>query len=305
MKSVFTPTDSIARKSIDNNASIDRLNEVQIKLTCLLQTTLEIEPLLDLFFGQLQHLLKIQSLEYQCDDRSIGIKLGNRAMHNVHYNLTASNQELGSIRFTRRQKFDESELIQLETLLGTLIYPMRNALTYREALHRAQCDPLTSLGNRGAFDHAIEHEVQMARRYDQDLSLLVIDIDFFKKINDTYGHDSGDQILKSVANTLNATTRLTDLTYRYGGEEFVILLGKTNALGAAIIAERIRENVANTTVNTDKAAVGVTVSIGVSTLNSEMDAKTLFSQADKALYSAKNNGRNRVEIACLKTSLSA
>lgn len=285
--------------------SINDFDEIQLKLTCLLQTTLELEPLLDLFFSQLQHLLKLQSVEYTFINKNSSIKLGTKSVHSAYYNLTVAGQSLGAINFTRRQRFAEEELTQLESLLSTLVYPLRNALTYREALHKAQSDPLTGLGNRGALEHSLEHELNMARRYGQDFSFMVLDIDFFKKVNDTYGHDIGDQVLRSVASSLNATTRQTDMAFRYGGEEFVVLLGKTNALGAAIIAERIRENIEHLVVNTSKVPLSVTVSIGVSTLTNDMDSKELFSQADKALYSAKNNGRNRVEIACLKASMSA
>ena len=293
---------TLAEQIISNSQVIPgKFSDVQFKLINLLQTTLELEPLLDLFFDQLQQLIDIQSLDYTFEDKNVQLKLGTRSVHNAHYSLTTKQFFLGAITFTRKKRFSEPELAQIENLLGTLVYPLRNAMTYRDALHQAQTDPLTGLSNRGALEYGVEHEIQMAKRYDQELSMVVLDIDLFKNINDTHGHDIGDQVLKQVAKTLNATTRLTDLAYRFGGEEFVVTLGKTNTLGAAIIAERIRENIENMVVKTAEANITVTVSIGVSTLTPDMDSKVLFNQADKALYSAKKNGRNRVEIACLKT----
>jgi len=277
----------------------DKFSDIQFRLTTMLQTTLELEPLLDLFFGQLQHLLKLQSLVFQNNYQHLNIQLGVKAKHSTDYNLTVQQQELGNIVFTRKQRFSNGELEQLESLLGTLVYPLRNALNYREAIQRAHSDPLTGLGNRSALENAIEHQWQMSRRYDQDFSVLVIDIDYFKKVNDNFGHDIGDMVLKEVAVTIDATTRQTDLTFRYGGEEFVVLLSKTGDVGAHVIAERIRENVQNLSVtanNSHRDTLHVTVSIGLSHLQPEDDAKTLFKQADQALYKAKSQGRNQVVI---------
>jgi len=269
----------------------------QYKLTSLLQTTIEIEPLFELFFGQIQHLLKLGSCQFQNDEKNIHLKLGTVFNHTCDYSLNIQQQYLGNITFSRKQRFSKDELAQLEILLGTLVYPLRNALNYRDALNQALSDPLTGLGNRGALENALEHQWQMAQRYEQGLSALMIDIDHFKNINDNYGHDIGDYVIKSVANSILATTRQTDLSFRYGGEEFLVLLSKTTPMGSTIIAERIRENIAALDLKNSKGdAISVTVSVGGSCLHPGTDKQTLVKEADVALFKAKKNGRNRVEF---------
>lgn len=267
----------------------------QYKLTSLLQTTIEIEPLFELFFAQIQHLLKLNSCEFTNDIKRIHIKLGTADKHTCDYSLNIQQQYLGNIRFSRKQRFSSDELAQLEVLLGTLVYPLRNALNYRDALNQALSDPLTGLGNRGALENALEHQWQMAQRYEQDLGLLMVDIDHFKSINDRYGHDVGDRVIKQVAESIRVTTRQTDLCFRYGGEEFLVLLNKTTPIGATIIAERIRENIEDL-VLTDSTgkALRVTVSVGGACLSPGLDKNGLVKAADQALYKAKDSGRNRV-----------
>lgn len=278
---------------------------IQFKLTSLLQTTLKIEPLFDLFFGQLQHLLKINSCAYSFQEKNITIKLGKGATHTTDYSLRLQNTYLGNIVFSRKQRFTQEELAHLESLLSILIYPLRNALSYRDAIQQALSDPLTGLANRGALEQAIAHQWQMAQRYDQHFCVLMLDIDYFKNINDTYGHGVGDKVLKAVANSISATTRQTDVAYRYGGEEFVVILNKSELTGSMIIAERIRENVASLSIPVDsksKEKIKVTISIGGSCSAYCSDTNELMKQADKVLYCAKNAGRNRVEFSAKEGS---
>jgi diguanylate cyclase (GGDEF)-like protein len=276
----------------------------QLKLTTLLQTTIEIEPLFELFFGQIQHLLKLQSCQFENDEKSIVIKLGNPGAHTCHYSLTIQQQHLGNITFSRRQRFSNEELAQLESLLGTLVYPLRNALNYRDAINQALSDPLTGLGNRGALEQSLDHQWHMAQRYEQDLGILMVDIDHFKSINDTFGHDTGDYVIKKVAEVINATTRQTDLAFRYGGEEFLVLLTKNSPFGSNIIAERIRENIESMQlVDSQGRQIKVTVSVGGTQLRPGVDKQTLVKEADNALYKAKTSGRNRVEFHLDETTV--
>ena len=282
---------------INTTLGQDFTANTQFKLTTLLQTTIELGPLFELFFGQLQHLLKLSSCQFQNTDRNISIKLGTATTHSCDYSLTIQQQYLGNITFSRKQRFFDDELTQLEVLLNTLVYPLRNALNYRDAINQALTDPLTGLGNRGALESALEHQWQMAQRYEQGLGVLMVDIDHFKSINDNYGHDVGDYVIKKIAKVINATTRQTDLTFRYGGEEFLVLLNKTTPIGSTIIAERIRENIAALQlIDTKKQHIQVTVSIGGSHLQSGVNKHTLVKEADKSLYHAKESGRNRVRF---------
>jgi diguanylate cyclase (GGDEF)-like protein len=154
----------------------------------------------------------------------------------------------------------------------------------------ATTDGLTGLKNHRAFQDFLEHHFQLARRHNTELSLLLIDVDHFKTFNDTFGHPAGDQVLKEVALVLEEMARATDLVGRYGGEEFVLVLPKTDADGALKIAERIRE----ATEKRNWSLRKITVSIGAATYNPQMHIRTeLIEQADQALYASKQGGRNR------------
>lgn len=156
-------------------------------------------------------------------------------------------------------------------------------------------DPLTGTLNRRRFDECIVTEIERARRYELPLSLLVCDIDFFKKVNDTFGHAVGDEVIIFLGQLLSNSVRKPDLVFRYGGEEFVILAPQTSAARARTLAERIRSDFEQTSHQT--AAGAQTISIGVSGIE-HFDPKDpmehLFQSADIALYRAKESGRNRV-----------
>lgn len=136
----------------------------------------------------------------------------------------------------------------------------------------------------------------LARRHHQPLSLLVIDIDWFKQVNDRHGHAVGDTVLRSVAQVTQQVLRGDDLLFRYGGEEFVVLLRATPAAGAADVAERIRATIAAASCVCASKDIKVTVSIGAATLGAE-GGDGLFERSDHALYQAKQQGRNRVVVA--------
>ncbi|MBI5612778.1 MAG: diguanylate cyclase [Gammaproteobacteria bacterium] len=160
----------------------------------------------------------------------------------------------------------------------------------------ANTDPLTKLKNRRSFEEHGAHHLAMARRYKTDLSLLLLDIDFFKNINDRHGHQTGDQVLTQVADLLAEQVRVVDIVARIGGEEFAVLLPATNRLGAAVLAERIRATIEEAEFPVNGAGLAVTVSIGMASLGAEpLDSVAdLLAIADKRLYLAKNNGRNRI-----------
>lgn len=154
-------------------------------------------------------------------------------------------------------------------------------------------DALTELYLRDVFDVFLNKLIEENKRNNESLCLLMIDIDDFKKVNDTYGHQKGDEVLSEVGNVLNATIRKMDFAARYGGEELSVIMPNTNAQEASLIANRIREKISK--INFKKFTIHV--SIGVSELNENITtSERLILYADKALYKAKNNGKNLVEI---------
>jgi diguanylate cyclase (GGDEF)-like protein len=158
-------------------------------------------------------------------------------------------------------------------------------------------DPLTGLSNRRRFEEACEIETMRFRRYGVPASLVMLDIDFFKRVNDTYGHATGDAVLVALAETCRRALRETDVAARLGGEEFAVLLPMTSETGALEIAERLRTRLAATSVQTPAGRLNFTVSLGVATFSGQDEAETVLARADAALYRAKEYGRNRVEVA--------
>ena len=159
-------------------------------------------------------------------------------------------------------------------------------------------DPLTGVLNRRRFLELADLEWARAKRHGRPQSLLLIDIDEFKVVNDRHGHLTGDETLRRMAETSRACLRRTDVFGRYGGDEFVVLLPETEEPGAVLMAERIRRALEAAEIKTGTGPVRVTVSIGIAARSGQTEAlDTLIAQADAALYAAKQNGRNRVETA--------
>lgn len=173
-----------------------------------------------------------------------------------------------------------------------------------ELVALASFDGLTSLLNHREFQIRLQQEVERSIRYKRPLSLLLVDVDHFKRINDTYGHLAGDTVLKTIGQILGEVCRKCDVAARYGGEEFSLLLPEVEVAQAVRVAERLRQSVEGHRYFVNDEPFSVTVSIGVSDLNKVInDGSALIESADKALYVAKGNGRNRVEVATSKSIL--
>ena len=157
----------------------------------------------------------------------------------------------------------------------------------------SQIDTLSGLYNRRFMNKKIEEEISKYKRYKIPFSVLLIDVDFFKKINDTYGHDKGDFVIKRISNLLKQNIRDSDICARWGGEEFLILVPNNNLDGALILANNLKELIEK---NNFEIKENVTISIGVSTFDENSSQEKLLKSADIALYKAKENGRNRTEF---------
>ena len=160
----------------------------------------------------------------------------------------------------------------------------------------SQRDALTGMFNRRYFDEQIRLEVQRARHYGWDFCFAMLDIDFFKKVNDTYGHDGGDAVLKAVSLTLLKQVRNSDVLCRFGGEEFALILPKIEIERGREVCERLLESVRATTIEHGDTKIQVTISIGMSQFHPDMNPADLLKQADLALYQSKRNGRNRYTV---------
>lgn len=175
---------------------------------------------------------------------------------------------------------------------------LETAWAWQDATLSAKTDQLTGLPNRRAFEEEFDRMIAETDRYGNQSALVIVDVDYFKKVNDNYGHDAGDQVLKAVGATLLAMKRTTDKVARLGGEELAILLPQTDREGALEAAERCRKAIEAMAVRTNVGIIRVTASFGVAMYaQRSQGAGSLFDRADQALYRAKDGGRNRVEIA--------
>jgi diguanylate cyclase (GGDEF)-like protein len=199
-----------------------------------------------------------------------------------------------------RDVFEETERKLFGILASLIATSLLNAQKHRATEERASTDALTGLANRQKFREFFQQQSALAKRSKQPLSLLIMDLDHFKKVNDTYGHPAGDAVLKQMAAILKAQSRETDLPSRYGGEEFVAVLVNTTRKDATRMAERIRKAVAGHAFEIpDGRTIKCTVSIGGATLPDDTSKEDqLTERADKALYGAKSGGRNRVQQYC-------
>lgn len=168
-----------------------------------------------------------------------------------------------------------------------------NAELYEKTKELSITDPLTGLANRRLMNSELKRCFQRARRYGRPFSLIMFDIDDFKLYNDTFGHQAGDRLLSQIGSIALKELRSTDLAFRYGGEEFLIILPETKIKDALVVAERLRRTI--------KTMTRVTISLGVSSYNDDVsEPEQILNQADSALYLAKRSGKDRVEMFCGK-----
>ena len=194
--------------------------------------------------------------------------------------------------------FSFSELLA-RVRVGSRIVNYQRNLEYQ-----TQIDPLTGLFNRRAFERKIAEEFERAKRYEHPISVLILDIDNFKSINDTYGHHGGDNALVKISETLREKTRQSDFAARYGGEEFVLILPETDEESAIQVAGKVHEEIRSRIFGTSIHPFSITVSVGLSSTSTihYSNWQQMLEAADQALYIAKNRGKNRIEVSLSQVS---
>ncbi len=200
-------------------------------------------------------------------------------------------------RLTWQELCSEAERIlqptlQLASRISNAYEALQLQTDHLRTFTEVRTDPLTGLCNRRALEESLSGEIARRDRHEEVFSVAIIDIDHFKRINDTEGHLTGDRIIKTVATALDREARQTDVVARFGGEEFVVVMPKTDIEGALVAAERLRQEVQQNCTQ----VTPVTVSVGVATVTEEEDAESLMTRADEALYQAKHDGRNCVRL---------
>ena len=213
--------------------------------------------------------------------------------------LIAHERVLGTLVLgsSQRHAFSETARPALEVLSSHMAVSLSSARMLKRLEEQATTDGMTGLLNKRTLIVEAERRIKVAVRFKKPLSMLVVDIDHFKKVNDTYGHDVGDVVIKGLGEVLRRIKRDTDIVGRFGGEEFVIVCEQTDEAGSKLLAERLRRELENTTFQTEMGSLSVTCSVGVAPFPAAGQSwATLFKATDEALYASKNNGRNQVTV---------
>jgi diguanylate cyclase (GGDEF)-like protein len=230
-----------------------------------------------------------------CDCAFISLENGRALFIAERFDTVSSLQEIID-RLNRRMKMFQVESESAKKIARNKQTEVEAIVT--QAIELSHVDALTFLPNRRMIVRELQDEVLRAERYNAPLSISVVDVDFFKKVNDTYGHLAGDEVLRHIGYTLRDHIRHPDIAGRYGGEEFLILLPNTASAEATEQAERLRKYVREAKVQVIDHILSVTISIGVAQFRPGEDTwDTLLNRADNAMYEAKNNGRDRWAVA--------
>jgi diguanylate cyclase (GGDEF)-like protein len=272
------------------------------ELSQILQLNLDPHKILQSFFTYIKNYFKITNLLYINSEHSIQLQLGPVIsaikIHNKNLlscELIYQEKTLGKISFSTKNKLNNHEVILLKNLVKVLILPIKNGLLYHNALIATRKDQLTKISNRLALYEDLQYHFSLAKRHHNNFSVLFVDIDYFKKINDKYGHLVGDQVLIHFADLLKSIIRKSDSIYRFGGEEFVVILDNTNQNGSISLAKKLIDYTRRYTIQLDQKSdlkLNITISVGVATKKNTDTETSLLNRADQALYAAKNKGRN-------------
>ncbi|WP_222911607.1 GGDEF domain-containing protein [Pseudomonas sp. DNDY-54] len=273
------------------------LSEVQRDLSARLQTSLEIDRLLGFFLNEIRGLVPVSGLTYRHSDTDFQLTIGEAEGFALSHPLSHQADCLGELILFSHDRFSDVAFGQLEDLIGSLLFPVRNALLYRRAVQASLKDPLTGVGNRVALEQSLARETELTRRHGQPMSIVMLDMDHFKNLNDSHGHQAGDAALKATALLLKEQLRNVDMVFRFGGEEFILVLSNTSTEAAAVVAERIRAAIQNLRLLVGDKQVRLSASLGYGTYKQCESQEDLLRRVDQALYQAKREGRNRMQAA--------
>ena len=269
--------------TLGRNLSKNLLSDIQYDFFRKLE---EIKPIRDNKFEVVRMLLG-KEMDYSFNDMKSKIIIP----------LVFDKKLIGGICFYTRSDTDYASFRFFDIMISELLAIFKMKYQYTEKEFMSVLDGLTGLYNRRQFELGLEQEFNRTKRHPADFSLAILDIDFFKKVNDTYGHQYGDYVLKTVSDLMKSSFRKTDLLYRYGGEELVMIMPETNIEGALIPVQRLRKAIEDYAFEYNGVKAKVTASIGLTMNFIEFkNATELLKSADEALYKAKESGRNRVII---------
>lgn len=251
-----------------------------------ISASLELDQALHTLTGFLHDLVGHSGWEYRHTEFALEWSGGKPDRHRLEYVLTRNGQALGTLILMRSRRFSDADQLQIEELLGLAAPALHHALRFHALSQQLERDPLTGLGNRRALNLQGAQWLADSVRHRQPVSMLAIDLDRFKSVNDRFGHPTGDRVLCRLAEILRAQTRASDLCVRLGGDEFVVLLPRTKLSDALECAERIRRAIAQIAlVPAVGEPDGITVSIGVATASEASASEAASHRASAAFHS--------------------
>lgn len=290
-----SPKPPPARPRPARTAAPGRGRAEPLALLRALQRSLEPQVVVDTFVRTLREGFDVDGVAF--DHPEYGRQWGARGDHAFATRLKLDGAALGKLEFYRRQAFGRRERSELNELAELLLRPLHNALTHACLQKQAFEDGLTGLLNRQALERMLPRELAAAERLGRPLTLVMIDVDLLKPINDTWGHAAGDRALKNMAAAISGALRQSDLAFRLGGDEFMLLLPATDEAGARTVVERVREMLSRDAglrqAGTGPDGRNVTFSAGIAVGTPGVSAADLIEQADRAMYRAKHAGGNR------------
>jgi len=257
-----------------------------------LQSTLILSRLLDNYLRWLAEYLPVSGLEFCPGSGKENISCGRQPrQHRLHYVLNLEQCCLGDMTFYPKQRLPEEQLAMIEQSLGVLAPVLNNSLDYAKLEQLAFHDGLTQVMNRTALQSLLPKEVSRAERYQYPLSVAMTDMDYFKPINDLLGHAGGDLVLREVARVITSKLRDSDLCFRYGGDEFLLIFPATEYAGARYAVQQIRNSLKQMVIEAEGEQVTPSFSVGVASYCAGDSAEDLIRRADLAMYAAKQTGR--------------
>ena len=273
---------------------------IELELSQELQTKLDIHSIIKHFSGTISRFIKHSGVQISTIDSNMVAIAGSTAVHHEHVDLILDGEKFGVVTLMTRQSLNDWAAIFFRYLARYLVYPIKNALLIQTLKAQTVTDPLTQAFNRTALDHDLQHEISYSSRYQTPLTVAMIDIDHFKRVNDQYGHTTGDRVLVEVADQIRAQIRKTDSLYRYGGEEFTLILRDTPLEDAISKVESILSHCSQHRCPDIDPDLHITLSAGVTTWAGRGDhGKQMIERADEALYCSKEYGRDQATVAAV------
>lgn len=262
-----------------------------------LQTTLELDKLLNIFAMEAAKFISFTGLYFTQKDNSVCIRGSRKGKAERQFELKINNKFIGTLTYAINAPISLSNYKILNDLHQYLLHPIQNAISYKKAMALAMQDSLTGLGNRRAFDQQIKRAMHHATRQHHQVGLMVCDLDKFKLINDTHGHNVGDDILIDFAEALRSSTRDSDSIFRFGGDEFVVIVEDASEDSLNVIETRIQQALAK---NSLLSRYNMTCSLGCAFMHRADNEISLFKRADQALYRNKMKMPNPLNIVSNK-----